>query len=174
MSSPVQSSPVNCCWFLQAQSFLVSGPIVARDLIFVLPRVLSVLKWSLLFKIKVNRQSVYLGVKPHLRSKTRFLFLSENCGFVDVGRTLWQGTSLPFTSLLAVALKSKSQYNRRSVLVSSPMWGPKQDFYYCKLRFCWWGVPSLMRGHNCHLLRTRSVVHVIYIYSFTCSHSTCP
>jgi hypothetical protein len=27
---------------------------------------------------------VCLGVKPHLGSKTRFLLLSDSCGFVDV------------------------------------------------------------------------------------------
>jgi hypothetical protein len=31
------------------------------------------------------------GVKPHLRPKTRFLLLSDSCGFVDVGRPLWRG-----------------------------------------------------------------------------------
>jgi hypothetical protein len=29
-----------------------------------------------------------LGVKPHLGPKTRFLLLSDSCGFVDVGRPL--------------------------------------------------------------------------------------
>jgi hypothetical protein len=33
----------------------------------------------------VNRP-VSLGVKPHLGPKTRFLLLSDSCGFVDVGR----------------------------------------------------------------------------------------
>jgi hypothetical protein len=31
-----------------------------------------------------------LGVKPHLRPETRFLFLSDSCGFVDVGRSPWR------------------------------------------------------------------------------------
>jgi hypothetical protein len=33
---------------------------------------------------------VCLGVKPHLGPKTRFLLLSDSCGFVDVGRPLWR------------------------------------------------------------------------------------
>jgi hypothetical protein len=32
---------------------------------------------------------VNLGVKPHLGPKTRFLLLSDCCGFVNVGRPLW-------------------------------------------------------------------------------------
>jgi hypothetical protein len=31
---------------------------------------------------------VCLGAKPYLRPKTRFLLLSDSCGFVDVGRPL--------------------------------------------------------------------------------------
>jgi hypothetical protein len=31
---------------------------------------------------------VSLGVKPHLGTKSRFLLLSDCCGFVDVGRPL--------------------------------------------------------------------------------------
>jgi hypothetical protein len=33
---------------------------------------------------------VCLGVKPHLRPKTRFLLLSDGCVFVDVGRLVWR------------------------------------------------------------------------------------
>jgi hypothetical protein len=33
---------------------------------------------------------VCLGVKPHLGPKTRFLLVSGNCWFVDVGRPLWR------------------------------------------------------------------------------------
>jgi hypothetical protein len=32
---------------------------------------------------------VSLGVKPYVGPKTRFLLLSDSCGFVDVGRPLW-------------------------------------------------------------------------------------
>jgi hypothetical protein len=35
-------------------------------------------------------QSTSLGVKPHLWHKTRFLLLSDSCGFVDVGHPLWR------------------------------------------------------------------------------------
>jgi hypothetical protein len=42
-------SPANCCWPSPAQSILVSGPIGTRDHIFVLSRLLCVLKWGLLF-----------------------------------------------------------------------------------------------------------------------------
>jgi hypothetical protein len=33
---------------------------------------------------------IYLGAKPHLGPETRFLLLSDSCGFVDVGRPLWR------------------------------------------------------------------------------------
>jgi hypothetical protein len=33
---------------------------------------------------------VCLGFKNHLGSKTRFLLLSDSCGFVDVGRPIWR------------------------------------------------------------------------------------
>jgi hypothetical protein len=33
---------------------------------------------------------VCLGVSIHLGLTTRFLFLSDRCGFVDVGRSLWR------------------------------------------------------------------------------------
>jgi hypothetical protein len=46
-------------------------------------------------KVKVmllptTSQPVCLGVKPHLRSKTRFLLLSDSCGFFDVGHPFWR------------------------------------------------------------------------------------
>jgi hypothetical protein len=34
--------------------------------------------------------SLSLGVKPYLGLKARFLLLSDNCGFGDVGRPLWR------------------------------------------------------------------------------------
>jgi hypothetical protein len=36
------------------------------------------------------RTSVCFGVSTHLGRKTRFLLLSDSCGFVDVGRPLWR------------------------------------------------------------------------------------
>jgi hypothetical protein len=33
----------------------------------------------------------------------------------------------------------------------APTWGLRQDFYYCKLRFCWYGAVSLTRGWVCRL-----------------------
>jgi hypothetical protein len=34
-------------------------------------------------------RTVCSGIKPHLGPKTRFLLLSDSCGFVDVGLPLW-------------------------------------------------------------------------------------
>jgi hypothetical protein len=54
-----------------------------------------------------------------------------------------------------------------------PHLGFKTRFCYFKqLQFCLYGVPSLTRGWVCHLSQSKSVVHVFYIYSFTCQHST--
>jgi hypothetical protein len=46
--------------------------------------------------------------------------------------------------------QSKSRYDQQSVdqsvLVSSPFWGPRPDFFTVRqLQFCWCGAPSVMR-----------------------------
>jgi hypothetical protein len=46
---PVQFSPANCSWPSPAQSLLASGPVGTHNHIFVLSRLLRVLKWGLLF-----------------------------------------------------------------------------------------------------------------------------
>jgi hypothetical protein len=74
--------------------------------------------------------------------------------------------------------KSKSRYDRQSVcqsvLVSSPIWGPTPDFCHSQTVavFSMRGGASLTRGRVCHLPRSKSVVHVTYIYNFTCRHFT--
>jgi hypothetical protein len=48
---------------------------------------------------------VYLGVKPHLGPKNRFLLLSESCGFVDVpSPTKWRVCRLQWLLVLASAV----------------------------------------------------------------------
>jgi hypothetical protein len=49
----------------------------------------TIVKVKVMFRPTVSRP-VYLGVKPHLRPKTKFLLLSDICGFVHVGRLLWR------------------------------------------------------------------------------------
>jgi hypothetical protein len=44
---PAQSSSVKCCWSSSAQSFLFWGSVETHDHIFVLYRVLHILKWDL-------------------------------------------------------------------------------------------------------------------------------
>jgi hypothetical protein len=46
-------------------------------------------KINVMLRWTVSRP-VCLGVKPHLRSKTRRLLLSGSCGFVDLGRPFWR------------------------------------------------------------------------------------
>jgi hypothetical protein len=53
-----------------------------------------------------SRNHVFLGVKPHLGPTTRFLLLSDICGFVDVGRPLWREDGSQSVVRLAVHLKS--------------------------------------------------------------------
>jgi hypothetical protein len=55
----------------------------------------SLSKLKLKVKVKVTlwptvSWPVCLAVKQHLEHKTRFLFLSEGCRFVHVGRPLWR------------------------------------------------------------------------------------
>jgi hypothetical protein len=77
----------------------------------------------------VSRQVCLLD-KSHLESKTRFLLLSDSCGFVDdVGRPLWREDV--------------------SVVYNS----------------CW---PSAAQSY---LPRSKSALHIIYIYNFACRHS---
>jgi hypothetical protein len=40
--SPVQSSPVNCCWPLPAQSLMVSGIVGTRDIIYVRSKIVYI------------------------------------------------------------------------------------------------------------------------------------
>jgi hypothetical protein len=76
-------------------------------------------------------------------------------------------------ALAGSQIKSNSHYDRRSVLVSSPIWGPRPDFVTVRqLRFCRHGASCLTRGRVCHLSRSYSEVHDIYICNFTCRHST--
>jgi hypothetical protein len=77
---------------------------------------------------------------------------------------------------LKVESKSESHYDLRSVgqsvLVSSPVWGPRPDFVAVRhKRFCRCVTPSVTRGRVCNLSRSQSAVHDIYIYRYTCRHS---
>jgi hypothetical protein len=61
--SPVQSSPVNCCWLYPTQWFLDSGPVGTSDHIFVPSRLLLLLKWGLFLE---ESEVWLLLVTPHL------------------------------------------------------------------------------------------------------------
>jgi hypothetical protein len=63
---------------------------------------------------------VCLGVKPHLGPKTRFLLLSDSCGFVDVGLPFWREDSLLFT-IAAVPLQ-RSHSRVRVPFETLPTW----------------------------------------------------
>jgi hypothetical protein len=86
-------------------------------------------------KLRYDRRSVGQSVfvsSPHQGPKTRFLFLSDSCGFVHVGRPLTirrEGRSVDYT-------------------------------------YCW---SSLAQSY---IPRSNLIVHVIYIYNFTCQNST--
>jgi hypothetical protein len=59
---------------------------------------------------------VCLGVKPHLRPKTRFLLLSDSCRFLDVGRPLRREDGSALDS--AVILGSESRKTHGHILLS--------------------------------------------------------
>jgi hypothetical protein len=55
----------------------------------------------------------------------------------------------------------------------APSWARNQIFVTVRqLRFRLCGASSLTRIRVCHLLRSKSVLNAIYIYNFTCRHST--
>jgi hypothetical protein len=51
---------------------------------------------------------VYLGVNPHLRPNTRFVLLSDSCGFADVGALSDERISLSFTTAASPRQRSRS------------------------------------------------------------------
>jgi hypothetical protein len=59
------------------------------DLLQFLQTNVGIKKVKIMLRPTVSRP-VCLGVKPYLWSKTRFLLLSDSCGFVDVERPLWR------------------------------------------------------------------------------------
>jgi hypothetical protein len=79
---------INCCWSSSAQWFSVQSSTGLLTIFNCLTSLVEV-KVNVILRPTASRP-VYLGVKPHLRSKTRFLLLSGSCGFVDVGRLLWR------------------------------------------------------------------------------------
>jgi hypothetical protein len=100
-------------------------------------------------------QAVHIGVKHPSGDKTKFLLLSESCGFVDVGRPLWredgsvvynccwpspaQSFSGPYpeglmTIFRARTLQSQSYFNwlfttNQFILASSPLRFKTTDFF---------------------------------------------
>jgi hypothetical protein len=54
------------------------------------------LKVNVMLQATVSRP-VYLGVKPHLAPNTRFLLLSDSCGFVDVHNCCWSSPAQSFS-----------------------------------------------------------------------------
>jgi hypothetical protein len=77
------------------------------------------------------RRPVYLGVKPHLGPKTRFLLLSDSCGFVDVSVLSDERTGLSFTIAAGPHQRSHSRVRVRGthdhILLSRIRDSPKLD-----------------------------------------------
>jgi hypothetical protein len=71
---------------------------------------------------------------------------------------------------------SKSRYNWRSVVQSilkSNTLDPRPDLLVTVAVLSMWAT-SITSGLVCHLPKSSTVVHVIYIYNFTCRHSPYP
>jgi hypothetical protein len=64
------------------------------------------------FELYYDRRSVGQSVlvsSPHLGLMTRFLLLSDNCGFVDMGRPLWREDGSVFYNCCCLHQRSHSQ-----------------------------------------------------------------
>jgi hypothetical protein len=71
-------------------------------------RLTDIVRVEVMLSLTVSRP-VYLGVKPHLRPKSSFLLLSDNCGFVDVGHPLWREDESVVYIFYWPSLRSHSQ-----------------------------------------------------------------
>jgi hypothetical protein len=86
-------SPVVACWQIPTMSsasvltFLPSGDCLATNSLLQLSTLES--KSKLCYDRRSVTQSVLVS-SPELGPKTRFLLLSDSCGFPDVGRPLWR------------------------------------------------------------------------------------
>jgi uncharacterized protein Usg len=78
--------------------------------------------------LQLDSQPVCLGIKPPSGAQTRFLLLSDSCGFVDVWRPLWRGQVCCLQLLLAlistVILGSKSCSTHDHILLSWIWYSP--------------------------------------------------
>jgi hypothetical protein len=112
------------------------------------------------------------GTPRYVRLFTKGMSCPCSCTFLRTRKLSGEIDRLSFPSSNYSSQWLYDQWSvGQSVLVSSPIWG--QTFGTVRqLRFCWCRTRSLTRGQACHLPMSESVVHVIYIYSFTCRHST--
>jgi hypothetical protein len=101
--------------------------------------------------------------------------LSSLAGTFQLQLPNWTN-SLP-TAKLTHKSKSKSkicygwQSVIQSVLVSSSVWNPRPDFWYCQTVSCLWcGVPYLTRGQVCHLQLLLALASAVILWSE--SHGT--
>jgi hypothetical protein len=91
------------------------GTLVYSHTYLLVPSYLSRSKPEIV-KVQLRRtvsRPVYVGVKPHLGPKTRFLLLSDSCGFVDVGRLSDDSTGLSFTIAASPRQRSHSRVRVR-------------------------------------------------------------
>jgi hypothetical protein len=89
------SSPVVACWLISKMAsasvfkFLPAGRCLTTTVNSLLQLSALESKSTLCYDRRSVSQSILVS-NPHQGPKTRFLLLSDSCGFVDVGRPLWR------------------------------------------------------------------------------------
>jgi hypothetical protein len=103
------------------------------------------------------------GVKPPLGPKTRFLLLSDSCGFVDMGRHLWREDG---TVVYICCWSSPTQ----SFSGTSPT-GPMTVFYSPRFE-----TPPTWRARSPYLfpLDTGFLFHCLWLAELRCRYSNPP
>jgi hypothetical protein len=115
---------------------------------------------------------------PHLGPKTRFLSLSDSCGFVDVGHPLWREEGLSFTIAAGPHQRSHSQ-----VQVPQDSWPyfAVSDLWLCNLEG---HIPVFISPRNRVALLYPQTLHSLFVTSYdlqacgggiwTCVHAGIP
>jgi hypothetical protein len=93
---------------------------------------------------------VSIGVKPHLGPKTRFLSLSDSCGFIDVGRPLWWEDGTAITIWVRVRVTLRLVVYRQSVRLGEKPVATHDQQFFLQLNTCCYRtylISSLTRGY---------------------------
>jgi hypothetical protein len=95
---------------------------------------------------------------------------SSSSGFPNSLRPQLPASRFSQLQLSTDSTRSQSYLTTRGQSASlswcqAPIWGPRPDFYYCQLRICWCGAPSLTRGRVCCLQLLLSLASAVILGS---------